>query len=286
MFDWSSLRSYVFRRANFLLTALGLRQKGFYTPYNYLSSIPPSSPTYPEVFDLLERFRPSYQKMLAVMADHEAFYLKTKSGRILPNWNSSFLSPLDAACLYSFVAHFKPARIVEIGSGNTTVFISRAIEDHGLATKLTCIDPQPRIAIDLLPVEFQRRTLSIADVSKMAALNAGDFLFVDSSHILQPDFDVDIILNRILPRLRPGVIVHFHDIFLPYPYPQDWKYYRFNEQNGLISWLLTGQLEPIFASHFVWREMGNDLSAICKDFPLHTAANGGSLWLKVRAPPR
>lgn len=286
MFNWLGLRSGAFRRVNFILTALRLRDKGFYTPYNYMSFLPPTSPSYPEVFDLLEKFKPSYLRMLSVMADHEPFYHNTKAGGIRPNWMSSFLSPLDAACLYSFVTHFKPARIVEIGSGNTTAFMARAIEDHGLATKLTCIDPQPRIEIGALPVEFQRRTLSIGDVPQMATLNAGDFLFIDSSHILQPDFDVDIILNRILPRLRPGVIVHFHDIFLPYPYPQDWKHYRFNEQNGLISWLLTGQLEPVFASHFVWREMAKDLTAICKDFPLHTKANGGSLWLKVRAPTK
>ncbi len=282
MAGWLDLKASAKQRANYILTALGLRQKGFFTPYNYLSTIAPTSPPYPEVFDLIERSKPNYAQFLSVMAKHEVFYLKTASGSIVPNWNSSYLSPLDAACLYSFVAHFKPARIVEIGSGNTTMFMCRAIADHGLTTNVTCIDPQPRIAIDGLPVEYQRRTLSIADVSSMANLKAGDFLFIDSSHILQPDFDVDIILNRILPRLRPGVIVHFHDIFLPFSYPKDWTHRRFNEQNGLIGWLLAGLLEPIFASHYVWREMSTELDAICKSFPLNTKANGGSLWLKVR----
>jgi predicted O-methyltransferase YrrM len=282
MVGLGDLKSSIFRRVNFVLTALGVRQKGFYTPYNYLPSIAHTSPPYPEVFDLIERSKPNYEQVLSIMAGHERLYLNTKIGSIIPNWNSSFLSPLDAACLYSFVAHFKPAKIIEIGSGNTTVFMSRAISDHGLTTKLTCIDPHPRIAIDALPVDFQRRTLSLADVSQLATLKAGDFLFVDSSHILQPDFDVDIILNRILPRLRPGVIVHFHDIFLPFSYPADWKHRRFNEQNGLISWLLSGLLEPIFASHYVWREMQGALDAICPGFPLNTPANGGSLWLKMK----
>ena len=282
MVGFREFKASASQRANFILTALGLRKRGFFTAYNYMSSIAPTSAPYPEVFDLIERSKPSYQQFLSVMAKHESFYQDTASGSILPNWNSSYLSPLDAACLYSFVAHFKPARIVEIGSGNTTVFMSRAIADHGLTTKVTCIDPQPRIAIDSLQVEFQRRTLSIADVNLMSSLQAGDFLFVDSSHILQPDFDVDIILNRILPRLRPGVIVHFHDIFLPFPYPKDWTDRCYNEQNGIISWLLSGLLEPMFASHYVWREMNDELSAICKNFPLNTNANGGSLWLRVQ----
>ena len=276
-----SIKSGAFRRANFLFTALGVRQKGFYTPYSYLSSLPANSPSYPEVFDLIERFRHRYEHMLGVMDAHEPYYLQTQSGDIVPNWTSSFLSPLDAACIYSFVAHFKPDRIIEIGSGNSTMFMSRAIADHGLNTKLQCIDPQPRIPIDRLPVEIVPRVLSIEDVSTIASLQAGDILFVDSSHILQPDFDVDIIINRILPRLRPGVILHFHDIFLPFPYPTEWQPYRFNEQNSLISWLLTGRLEPMFASHYIWREMKANLQAICKGFPLHTPANGGSLWLRV-----
>jgi predicted O-methyltransferase YrrM len=277
----TSFKSDIFQRTNFLLTALGLRRKGFYTPYSYLGAITDTGPPFPEVFDLFDKVRPTFQQFLTVMDAHESFYLNSSRGSIIPNWSSRFLSRLDGACIYSFVAHFKPDKIIEIGSGNSTVFMTRAIADHGLPTTMVCIDPQPRIAIDTLPVQIVRRALSIDDVTRVSSLKAGDILFVDSSHILQPDFDVDIIINRILPRLKPGVLVHFHDIFLPYPYPSSWKRYRFNEQNGLISWLLTDRVEPIFASHYVWREMQTDLAAICKGFPLNTPANGGSLWFRI-----
>lgn len=279
----AGIKSEVFWRANFLLTALGVRKKGFYTPYSYLNAMASAAQPFPEVFDLFDKFGSAFKQFLTVMDSHEEFYINTHKGVINPNWSSSFLSRLDGASIYSFVAHFKPDQIIEIGSGNSTVFMTRAIVDHGLNTKMTCIDPQPRIAIDALPVQIVRRALSIDDVARVSSLRAGDILFVDSSHILQPNFDVDIILNRIFPRLRPGVFVHFHDIFLPYPYPSSWKKYHFNEQNGLISWLLTDKVEPVFASHYVWREMPIDLNAICKKFPLNTAANGGSLWLKIKA---
>lgn len=278
----SNNKSEVFRRANFLLTALGIRKKGFYTPYNYLDSTANTAPPFPEVFDLFDKCRPAFEQFLSVMNTHEAFYTNFHNGQINPNWSSSFLSRLDGACIYSFIAHFKPDQIIEIGSGNSTMFMARAVADHGLQTKMTCIDPQPRISIDALPVQIVRRALAIEDVARVSSLRAGDVLFVDSSHIMQPDFDVDIILNRIFPRLRPGVFVHFHDIFLPYPYPAAWKNYRFNEQNSLISWLLGHRVEPIFASHYVWREMQTDLNAICTKFSLNTASNGGSLWLKIR----
>jgi Methyltransferase domain len=278
----SGIKSNVFRRANFVLTALGVRKKGFYTPYDYLDAITSGAPPFEEVFDLLADYKPAFEDFLSVMNSHEQCYINSRSGAISPNWSSSFLSRFDAACIYSAVAHFKPDRIVEIGSGNSTVFMSRAIIDHGLATKMRCIDPHPRIDIDELPVQIDRRVLSFEDVAQISTLSAGDILFVDSSHILQPDFDVDIIMNRIMPRLAPGVLVHFHDIFLPFPYPDAWKDYRFNEQNGLISWLLSGAVEPVFAGHFVWREMQAELNAVCKNFPLSTAANGGSLWLRMK----
>ncbi len=279
----SGIRSSVFRRANFVLTALGVRKKGFYTPYNYLDAVASGAPPFQEVFDLFGESKPAFNDFLSVMNSHERHYMNSRNGAISPNWSSSFLSRLDAATIYSAVAHFKPDRIVEIGSGNSTMFMSRAIFDHGLGTKMRCIDPKPRIDIDKLPIQIDQRVLSLDDVAQIATLSAGDILFVDSSHILQPDFDVDIILNRIMPRLAPGVLVHFHDIFLPFPYPASWKGYRFNEQNGLISWLLSGAVEPLFASHFVWREMQIELNAVCKSFPLNTTANGGSLWLRMKA---
>jgi hypothetical protein len=110
----ASIKSVPFQRANFLLTALGLRQKGFYTPYSYLGAVTQAGPPFPEVFDLLDKFKSAFQRFLTVMNAHERFYLNSGNGDIIPNWSSSFLSRLDAACIYSFVAHYKPEKIIEI----------------------------------------------------------------------------------------------------------------------------------------------------------------------------
>jgi predicted O-methyltransferase YrrM len=187
---------------------------------------------------------------------------------------------LDAAAIYTGIPAFKPKRVVEVGSGNSTVFMARAVADHRLPTEITCIDPQPRIDISALNVKFERRTLSLDDVELFAGFDPGDILFIDSSHIMQQDFDVDILFNRIFPVLKPGVIVHVHDIFLPYGYPKSWRPYRFNEQNALVGWLVSGFFDVVFPCQYVFRDMGSELQQRMTKFPEIASRNGGSMWMR------
>lgn len=76
--------------------------------------------------------------------------------------------------------------------------------------------------------------------------------------------------------------MHVHDIFLPFGYPSTWKPHRFNEQMALIGWLASGDFDVIFASHFVWRTMPDELRAICAPLDLASPENGGSLWMIKR----
>jgi predicted O-methyltransferase YrrM len=262
------------------LARLGLARPGFLTPYKYLSSVSWEVPDYPEVRALLEAHRADFSAFLARITANEARFVAMAGGRPRPDWASNFISPLDGAAIYTGVAAFRPARLIEIGSGNSTFFMARAVLDHATGTEITCIDPKPRIDISGLPVRFERRVLSEADLALTDRLGAGDVLFVDSSHILQQGFDLDIILNRILPRLASGVIVHFHDIFLPYGYPSAWEKFRFNEQNALIGWLLSGALAPIFASNFACRDMASEVAQLCPGFPTIGASGGASLWVR------
>lgn len=263
-----------------VLARLGLARPGFLTPYRYLASVSWQVPEYPEVRALYESHRAGFSRFLAGIADNEARFVAMAGGQPRPDWASTFISPLDGAAIYTGISTFRPARLIEIGSGNSTCFMARAVLDHATGTEITCIDPAPRIDISGLPVRFERRVLSQADLALTDGLGAGDVLFVDSSHILQQGFDLDIILNRILPRLAPGVIVHFHDIFLPYGYPSAWEKFRFNEQNALIGWLLSGMLVPIFASHFACRDMAAAVARLCPGFPAIAASGGGSLWVR------
>jgi predicted O-methyltransferase YrrM len=268
------------RRANSILTIMGIRQKGFYTPYDYVSSITGNIPPYPAIAELFLRHRKQFQEFIDEIAAREQLLIDTASGFPQPDWNSAFISPLDGAVIYTGVATFAPKRIVEIGSGNSTYFMLRAIVDHKLDTLVTCIDPKPRIAINDLPVQFERRLLSCSDTSIFATFRPGDVLFVDSSHIMQQGYDVDIIMNHIFPILPSGTIVHLHDIFLPYAYPSNWSPFRFNEQQALIGWLVSGYFEPIFASYYAYRDMVASLEQATPRFPIVTEQNGGSLWLR------
>ncbi len=269
------------RRGNFILTSLGLREKGFYTPYNYLDTVDWAQQPYPAITRVFGENLAAFYDFLDTISSNEAALTKIASTPGQPAWNTRFISALDGAAIYSGIAKFRPSKIIEIGSGTSTHFMMRAIQDHALTTEVTCIDPAPRADITALDVVFHRRVLSPDDVGMFERLGAGDVLFVDSSHILQQGFDVDIILNRILPVLRPGVIVHFHDIFLPYGYQTPWQIHRFNEQTALVSWLITGKLRPLFASYFMWRDHSDAVRNCCPQLFLGGAGNGGTVWLEI-----
>jgi SAM-dependent methyltransferase len=268
-------------RTNQLLSAVGVREKGFYTPYDYLDAVEWDTEDYSGVRPCFTAAEDRFHDFLTRIDANERYFLAMRDDDpSAPSWTSRFLSRLDAAAIYTFITAFRPRRVIEVGCGNSTLFMARAVQDHALDTSITCIDPSPRVPIDGLPVTFEQRVLSAEDVGVFAGLEPGDLVFVDSSHILQQGFDVDIILNRVLPVLKPGVFIHFHDIFLPYGYPPHWRDLRFNEQCALMPWIICGALEPEFASHFVLRDMDAELRAVCRDFPLWQNASGGSLFLR------
>jgi predicted O-methyltransferase YrrM len=130
--------------------------------------------------------------------------------------------PVESELLYCVVAARRPRRMIQVGAGVSTAIARRAAREHGLELELTCIDPFPtdylrgeaaRGAIDLIAEPVQR-----VEPARFAALAAGDILFVDSTHTVKPGSDVNFIVLEVLPRLAPGVLVHFHDIMLPFDY--------------------------------------------------------------------
>ena len=170
-----------------------------------------------------------------------------------PHWNQPWFTALDAMALYTLVALRRPARIVEVGSGNSTKFSARAIRDARLFTTLTSIDPRPRAEIDLLCDRVIREPLERVDQRVFTDLRAGDFLFVDSSHRVFTDSDVTTFFLEILPKLASGVVLHLHDVFLPWDYPAEWNRRYYSEQYLLACWLLAGpeRLRLLLSNAFV-----------------------------------
>jgi hypothetical protein len=170
-----------------------------------------------------------------------------------PDWGYPHFHGLDAASLYTFLRDRRPARYVEIGSGNSTRFAARAKRDGGLVTKLVSVDPVPRLEIDELCDEVVRAPLQRADRSLFEALQPGDILFLDGSHRVFPDNDVVVFFLELLPALAAGVLVGIHDIWLPDDYPPGQFQDRFSEQYMLAMAIAAGQswVKPVFPCHFV-----------------------------------
>jgi predicted O-methyltransferase YrrM len=191
-----------------------------------------------------------------------------------PRWNQDWFPRLDAAAAYAMVRSTRPRRIVEVGSGHSTRFMARAVADGGLDTRITAIDPRPRAPIEGLKVEWIRSP--VERVGALPALEANDILFIDSSHQLKPGNDVDVLVNRVIPALAPGVRVHFHDIFLPDDYPPHWAWRRYDEQAAVASLIDRKLLKVDFSSRAALRQ---PLGGLLARLPLVPGAVESSLWL-------
>jgi len=261
-----------------LATLLG-RPRGFFTPYRYAASVVPPGP-YPAVESVFRAAEPEFARVLDLIDSHGARLRGFDGPPPEPRWSQSWFPRLDGAASYALVSEARPARIVEVGSGHSTRMLARAAADAGGGTRITCIDPQPRAALKGVPVEWIERVLAPSDVALFEALGAGDIAFFDSSHVLWPGSDVDMVVNRILPVLAPGVLVHLHDVLLPDPYPADWDWRGYTEQNGLAGWFLGGVYRPVFASHYAITRMDAARRPGIAPLALIEGARETSLWLR------
>ena len=157
-----------------------------------------------------------------------------------PFWNNIFFSALDAMTLHALIGARRPRRIVEVGSGNSTKFMRHTIDAHHVHAELVSIDPRPRAEIDGLCTRVVRQRLETVDQQLFSGLTRGDLLFIDSSHRAFTNSDVTTFFLEILPRLPSGVVVHVHDIFLPWDYPAEWSGRYYSEQYLMACWLLAG----------------------------------------------
>jgi hypothetical protein len=273
------------RRLGFgLATVLGLKRRGFFIPYRHADRVPPRGAAYDALEPIFAASEPTFAALLATM-DTYAEALRAIGARPAPEprWTQDWFPRLDAAALYVTVRELRPHRIVEVGSGHSTRFMARAIRDGGLTTELTAIDPEPRADIRGLGAAIVPCTVQEAGLHSFAPLAPGDILFIDSSHILMPGTDVDVLFNRVLPALPSGVRLHVHDIFLPDDYPPDWAWRGYNEQLGAAALLQGGAYRLLWASHYATTRMPAAVEAsVAGALPLIPGAREASLWLEKR----
>jgi predicted O-methyltransferase YrrM len=243
-----------------------------------------------QLHEILQRDAARYAQTLAGFRDFLPWFSRIPSAaadEATPHWSNIWLPPVDAAALYVQIVRSRPARYVEIGSGNSTKFVRRAIQDHGLETEIVSIDPAPRAAVDALCDVGIRKPFEETDLSVFATLAAGDVVFVDNSHRCFMNSDATVFFTEVLPALAPGVVVGIHDIFLPYDYPQEWAGRYYSEQYLLACYLLgrTPLLRVLLPAQFLLRaaETLEIASQLCAALPGGPQAAGSSFWLEMLA---
>lgn len=170
----------------------------------------------------------------------EAIPLQDNGDDTCPFWLNRWLPGLDAVTIYGLIATRNPSVYFEIGSGNSTKFARRAIEDNRLSTKIISLDPQPRASIDSICDKIIRSPCEEVPISLFEDLPSDMVFFVDNSHRSFQNSDVTVFFTEILPSLPKGCIWGLHDISLPNDYTTDLKDRYYNEQYLLLAYLLGG----------------------------------------------
>ncbi len=133
---------------------------------------------------------------------------------------------IEAQAVHAVIRHYAPKQIIEVGSGISTHCMLTALDlnhrNNAAETTLTCVEPYPSARLRQTPgIELLEKRVQSVPVDVFRKLNSGDFLFIDSSHTVKPGSDVNYLILEVLPVLAPGVIVHIHDIFLPYDFQRN-----------------------------------------------------------------
>lgn len=202
-------------------------------------------------------------------------------------YHNGFFVAGDAEYLYNIIRFYKPMKIIEIGSGYSTMMAIKAIEQNKLENQNyfcehTCIEPFENEWLGKLNVKVIRNPVEDLEKNIFESLAANDILFIDSSHIIRIQGDVLFEYLEILPLLKKGVLVHIHDIFTPKDYPDHWVTEpRFYNEQYLFEAFLTfnSQYKVIGALNYLKHNFFDELSSKCPILRLETDAEPGSFWM-------
>lgn len=201
---------------------------------------------------------------------------------------NSYFPGTDAIVLYALLRKFQPRRFIEVGSGWSTAALLDSYDGRGLP-EITLIEPYPERLFDVLhdrdasALTLLRTGLQDVPLERFESLEAGDFLFVDSSHVSKLGSDVNYLMFELLPRLPVGAFVHFHDVFYPFEYPLAWveEGRGWNETYLVRAFLEFNQSFEIVLWNDLLRVRCRDL--LQSEYPAIAAHAGGSLWLRRSA---
>lgn len=211
-----------------------------------------------------------------------------KQANIRFNFENGYYSYTDSIILYSIIRHFKPKRIIEIGSGfSSAVMLDTNELFFQNQIDLTFIDPYAERLFSLMKQEDKQKIkvietdVQLISLDVFQKLESGDILFVDSTHVTKTGSDVNYILFEILPILKNGVLIHFHDIFYPFEYPKEWVFrgFNWNEDYILKAFLMYNEkFEIKIFSEYLHKHHKEAFA----DLPLTYLNTGGNLWIEKK----
>lgn len=215
-------------------------------------------------------FRAQFEQFPKHTSEAGSFYLE-----------NGYFQSVDAELLYSIVRSYRPRHVIEIGSGFSTHLISLALAAEQLSTTLTSIDPNPRVPVTSCVTRHIQMKAEESDPEFIInTLESADVLFIDSSHHVVTGGDVPFLFLEILPRLKAGVLVHIHDIFLPFDYPKEWKLqgWNWNEQYLVHAFLaFNNSFRILWPARYMWEYYRNEIMEIIPADSLSFPPS--SLWL-------
>lgn len=202
--------------------------------------------------------------------------------------HNPFYGRWDAPILHALVRHQRPARVLEIGSGFSTLVVAAALARNafdGAPAEHHVVDPHPSPLLARVGARVRTRTLAATDIplDEFRSLGSGDLLFIDTTHTVKIGSDVVYLLLEALPSLGPGVLVHLHDIFRPFEYPRELldTYGAYWQEHHLLQALVAfnPRLEIVCANHALYRARRERLTPLLGD-PGPVALPSG-FWLRT-----
>jgi predicted O-methyltransferase YrrM len=270
----------------------------FYSPVPHINEIKGAAQPRAQDVAGIEGIDIREQSQLAMLETLSATRASELPSKAAPGFRYYFDNPFfsfgDGIVLSAMLRHLRPKRVVEVGSGFSSAAMLDVNERYlSGQTAFTFIDPNPERLLSLLtPADHTRATVvasKVQDVplSTFTALEAGDILFIDSSHVAKAGSDVMHLFFHVLPRLQPGVVIHVHDILWPFEYPASWLLGGriWNEAYLLRAFLqFNSAFEILFFNSYMENRhhsrLASKLPEMIKKPSFEDTVGNSSLWLR------
>lgn len=234
------------------------------------------------VFDETRNF--DFLRSIARPDEFKSEYIDGEINKIGFHFNNGSFESGDAEVLFYYLRSNKPSKIIEIGAGNSSLLISAALKlnsKEGANGEHVIVEPYENPWLEKLDAKVIRQRVEEVNFSTFIGLSAGDLVFIDSSHVVRAQNDCVFEYTELLPSLPAGVVVHVHDIFSPFDYPDEWlnkRYYLWAEQYILEAVLANSREWEVLAPLHWLSQDTDQFKALCPYF--EAGHMPGSMWIR------